>query len=175
MDSIWRKMNHNPEKLAFSGHIQTEAAVIGGGMAGILTAFFLQEAGIKTILLEAGHIGEGQTGNTTAKITAQHGLIFDGLITSLGMERAELYAKANQTAIEEYRQLVERLEISCDWQDTFSCVYNTGSGGSGKGGTGCGEARPSCGICYRNRTAFSCGRRSPGKWLRLFFSVGFSL
>lgn len=125
MDSIWRKMNHNPEKLAFSGHIQTEAAVIGGGMAGILTAFFLQEAGIKTILLEAGHIGEGQTGNTTAKITAQHGLIFDGLITSLGMERAELYAKANQTAIEEYRQLVERLGISCDWQDTFSCVYST--------------------------------------------------
>lgn len=59
--------------------------------------------------MEAGHIGEGQTGNTTAKITAQHGLIFDGLITSLGMERAELYAKANQTAIEEYRQLVERL------------------------------------------------------------------
>ena len=52
MDSIWRKMNHNPEKLAFSGHIQTEAAVIGGGMAGILTAFFLQEAGIKTILLD---------------------------------------------------------------------------------------------------------------------------
>ena len=60
MDSIWRKMNHNPEKLAFSGHIQTEAAVIGGGMAGILTAFFLQEAGIKTILLEAGHIGDGK-------------------------------------------------------------------------------------------------------------------
>ncbi len=51
-------------------------------------------------------------------------LIFDGLITSLGMERAELYAKANQTAIEEYRQLVERMGISCDWQDTFSCVYS---------------------------------------------------
>ena len=36
MDSIWRKITHNPERLAFSGHIQTEAAVIGGGMAGIL-------------------------------------------------------------------------------------------------------------------------------------------
>lgn len=67
MDSIWRKITHNPERLALSGHIQTEAAVIGGGMAGILTAFFLQEAGVKTIVLEAGHVGEGQTGSTTAK------------------------------------------------------------------------------------------------------------
>ena len=45
MDSIWRKMNHNQEKLAFSGHIQTEAAVIGGGMAGILTAFSYRKPG----------------------------------------------------------------------------------------------------------------------------------
>ena len=65
MDSIWRKITHNPERLALSGHIQTEAAVIGGGMAGILTAFFLQEAGVKTIVLEAGHVGEGQTGSST--------------------------------------------------------------------------------------------------------------
>lgn len=125
MDSIWKKMNHNPEKLAFSGHIQTEAAVIGGGMAGILTAFFLQEAGVKTILLEAGHIGEGQTGNTTAKITAQHGLLFDGLTASQGAQRAALYAKANQAGVEEYRRLVKQLDIGCDWQETFSCVYST--------------------------------------------------
>ena len=125
MDSIWKKMNHNPEKLAFSGHIQTEAAVIGGGMAGILTAFFLQEAGVKTILLEAGHIGEGQTGNTTAKITAQHGLLFDGLTASQGAQRAALYAKANQAGVEEYRRLVKQMDITCDWQDTFSCVYST--------------------------------------------------
>ena len=57
MDSIWRKITHNPERLALSGHIKPEAAVIGGGMAGILTAFFLQEAGVKTIVLEAGHVG----------------------------------------------------------------------------------------------------------------------
>ena len=125
MDSIWKKMNHNPEKLAFSGHIQTEAAVIGGGMAGILTAFFLQEAGVKTILLEAGHIGEGQTGNTTAKITAQHGLLFDGLTASQGAQRAALYAKANQAGVEEYRRLVKQMDITCDWQDTFSCVCST--------------------------------------------------
>ena len=94
-------------------------------MAGILTAFFLQEAGVKTILLEAGHIGEGQTGNTTAKITAQHGLLFDGLTASQGAQRAALYAKANQAGVEEYRRLVKQMDITCDWQDTFSCVYST--------------------------------------------------
>ena len=77
MDSIWRKMNHNPEKLAFSGHIQTEAAVIGGGMAGILTAFFLQEAGIKTILLEAG-ISERARREIPRPRLQPSMLIFDG-------------------------------------------------------------------------------------------------
>lgn len=111
MDSIWRKITHNPERLALSGHIQTEAAVIGGGMAGILTAFFLQEAGVKTIVLEAGHVGEGQTGSTTAKITAQHGLIYDGLIHSQGKEKAALYARANSRAVEDYRSLVKSRNI----------------------------------------------------------------
>lgn len=123
MDSIWRKITHNPERLALSGHIQTEAAVIGGGMAGILTAFFLQEAGVKTIVLEAGHVGEGQTGSTTAKITAQHGLIYDGLIHSQGKEKAALYARANSRAVEDYRSLVQSRNIQCRWLDCPAYLY----------------------------------------------------
>lgn len=92
-------------------------------MAGILTAFFLQEAGVKTIVLEAGHVGEGQTGSTTAKITAQHGLIYDGLIHSQGKEKAALYARANSRAVEDYRSLVKSRNIQCRWLDCPAYLY----------------------------------------------------
>ena len=56
--------------------LKVEAAIIGGGLAGLLTAFFLQECGVETVVLEAGAIGSGQTKNTTAKLSSQHNLIY---------------------------------------------------------------------------------------------------
>ncbi len=53
-------------------------------MAGVLTAYALQQAGLSVVVLEAGRIAGGQTQNTTAKITSQHGLIYSRLIQSFG-------------------------------------------------------------------------------------------
>ena len=43
------------------------------------------------VVLEANRTGSGQTGNTTAKVTAQHGLIYEKLIRTLGKDRARQY------------------------------------------------------------------------------------
>ena len=80
------------------------AIVIGAGLAGVLTAYFLQAAGLRTVVLEASRIGSGQTKNTTAKITSQHGLIYHRLLEQLGKEKARQYAESNQRAIGEYRR-----------------------------------------------------------------------
>lgn len=74
MESIWCKTSDRKKRTALNNDIEVQAAVIGGGMAGILTAWQLEKAGIQTIVLEADRIGSGQTENTTAKITSQHGM-----------------------------------------------------------------------------------------------------
>ena len=79
MNSLWTETISIPEREALPGDMKTEAAVIGGGLAGILTARLLSESGVRTVVLEADRIGGGQTKNTTAKITSQHGLIYDSL------------------------------------------------------------------------------------------------
>lgn len=74
MESIWSQSCSIRERETLHGNLEVEVAVIGAGMAGILTAFALQEAGRQVVVLEANRIGSGQTRNTTAKITSQHGI-----------------------------------------------------------------------------------------------------
>lgn len=123
MTSIWSKTEELPYHSPLPGSVDLEAAVIGGGLAGILTAYFLMEQGIQTAVLEGGRLGSGQTQNTTAKVTSQHGLIYERLIRQFGKERAWKYAKANETAISEYERLIEKEKISCMWERLPSFLY----------------------------------------------------
>ena len=124
MESIWSKTCKMEEYPALSRDIETEAVVIGGGMAGILIAYQLEKSGIRTVILEAGRIAGGQTKNTTAKITSQHGLFCHAFAEKKGKTRAEKYIWANQKAVEEYRRIVQEENISCDFEETSSYVYS---------------------------------------------------
>lgn len=124
MESIWSKTCKLEQRSALRGQIQTEAVVIGAGMAGILTAYQLERAGIRTVVLEAGRIGGGQTKNTTAKITSQHGLFCHKFIEKKGKTIAGMYVRANQSAVEEYKRLIQEEKIECDFEETSSYVYS---------------------------------------------------
>lgn len=125
MKSIWKKTTTLAQRDSLPGDMEVEAAIIGAGLAGILIAYFLEQKGIKTIILEGDTIASGQTGNTTAKITSQHALIYDKLIKAFGKEKAKQYATANQTAIESYRELIAKHNIDCDFENLPAFIYST--------------------------------------------------
>ena len=85
------------------------------GMAGVLCAYMLQQAGIPYVLAEAQSICSGITKNTTAKITVQHSLIYDKLIRKFGVEKARQYLEANESALCKYRELCR--DIDCDYEE----------------------------------------------------------
>ncbi len=125
-ESIWSKTEQLPLFPPLQGALSVDAAVIGGGMAGVLIAHFLKAAGLNVVVLEAGRLGSGQTKNTTAKITAQHGLIYHRLAEQFGEEKSRQYAEANQRAIAEYRCLIEEGKIDCDFTEAPAYLYSTG-------------------------------------------------
>lgn len=127
MESIWEKTCDSKKRPALKGHIQTDAVVIGAGMAGILTAWHLEQAGVRTVVLEADRIGGGQTRNTTAKITSQHGMFCHAFIEKKGEETARKYVQANQAAVEEYKKIVREEGIDCDLAESDSYVYSMDS------------------------------------------------
>lgn len=122
MDSIWTKTESLPHFEAQSKDLSTDVLIIGGGMAGLLCAYFLDAAGVDFTLVEADRICGGITKDTTAKITFQHGLIYDDLIRRKGLESAWMYLQANGAALETYRQLCKTIDCDFDEQDAF--VYS---------------------------------------------------
>ncbi|MFA5810520.1 MAG: FAD-dependent oxidoreductase [Thermoleophilia bacterium] len=98
-------------------------AVAGGGIAGLMCAYFLFREGLTVAVVEAGRIIEDVTGFTTGKITSQHGLIYGYLAEKLGIEKARLYGEANQAALEKITALVERKWIPCDFRRTSAYLF----------------------------------------------------
>ena len=120
--SIWQREGALPRFPSLEGDTAAEAVIVGGGITGILCAWYLKQAGVDTVLLEAASLCGGTTGNTTAKLTAQHGLLYDRLIRTRGPDAARLYLEAQQGALEEYRRLCR--DIDCGFQERDACVYS---------------------------------------------------
>ena len=123
INSIWIETSDAPEFEALKTDAKTDVLIIGGGIAGILCAYMLGLSGVSYMLVEADRICRGITRNTTAKITAQHGLIYDKLIRKFGTETAQMYLQANLESLEKYRELCR--EINCDFEKKDSFVYAT--------------------------------------------------
>ncbi|MDY4414503.1 MAG: FAD-dependent oxidoreductase, partial [Ruminococcus sp.] len=122
MESIWQKDTELPAFPKFQGSCGTDVLIIGGGMAGILTAYFLNNSGAECILLEKNRILSGTTSGTTAKITFQHGLIYNKLIRKKGVESAGLYLQAHKSAFEMFENLCKN--IDCDFEYRDSYIYS---------------------------------------------------
>ncbi len=124
METIWTSTCNITHRRPLMEDIETEVAVIGAGMAGILIAYLLQKEGKKVVVLEANEIGSGQTGKTTAKITSQHSLIYDEILKNKGVEYAIQYARANEKAIREYEKIIIEQGIQCDFRKCPSYIYS---------------------------------------------------
>lgn len=101
--------------------ISIDIAIIGGGMTGITSAYLLKKEGYKVAIIDADRIVQGTSAHTTAKITSQHGLIYNKILNSLGRERTQQYADSNESAIHFIANLIKEKNISCDfsWQSAF--------------------------------------------------------
>lgn len=123
MGYLWTEEVEMPTFPPLEGDRETDVLVIGGGMAGILCAYFLEKAGVDYLLVEGKRIGQGITKGTTAVLSAQHSTLYTDLIGTFGMEQARQYLKANLKAVDVFREMAET--IPCDWEERPSILYST--------------------------------------------------
>ncbi|MDE7263810.1 MAG: FAD-dependent oxidoreductase [Anaeroplasmataceae bacterium] len=118
-NTIW-----NQDKLPFyqtlNEDIETEILVIGGGICGILCAYYLSE-NHRVVLVEGNRIASSRTGKTTAVITALQDIYYKDIIRTMGKAAAKQYLEANLDAIEEYEKL--SLQFNFNFERVNSYKY----------------------------------------------------
>ena len=105
-----------------SGDIKTDVLIIGGGIAGVLCAHHLKAEGVENILIDKGRVLSGVTENTTAKITAQHGLIYGKIADKYGIGAASAYYRAQKSAMKRLSLLCS--DVECDFEECDAYVYS---------------------------------------------------
>ena len=121
--SYWIDSSEPSSYPSLTEDIEADVVVVGGGITGLCTAWELTERGASIVLLEADRIARGVTGHTTAKLSAQHTLIYARLSESQGPEAARLYARSQQEAVEHVVHLAERQGIDCELERVPAYTY----------------------------------------------------
>ncbi|WP_391117960.1 FAD-dependent oxidoreductase [Psychrobacillus sp. L3] len=121
--SYWRASIDFPTFQKLSEDVETDVVIIGAGLTGITAAYMLSASGQKVIVVEGSRILEGTTGFTTAKVTAQHGPIYQQLITTFGEVSARLYYEANTGAKNFMEKTAKELGIHCDFEKVDAFLY----------------------------------------------------
>ncbi|WP_411169079.1 FAD-dependent oxidoreductase [Clostridium sp. MB05] len=123
MKSVWSESYTVKERKSLNGDIEVEAVVVGAGIAGLLTAYMLKKRGVDVVVIERDRILNGNTLNTTAKITMQHDIIYSKLIKEFGQKNARDYAVANQLAIKTYKDIINENKIDCNFEEKDAYIY----------------------------------------------------
>lgn len=124
-ESYWMETAPAPSRPPLSDDIEVDVVVVGGGVAGLSTAWELAREGRSVAVLEADRIAAGVTGHTTAKLTALHSLVYERLRRTRGPEAARLYAQSQQQAVEHVASVAAQLGIDCDLERAPAYTYTT--------------------------------------------------
>lgn len=123
--SLWMGTTESRPRPRLEGYEHFDVLIIGGGIVGIATAFNLRNQGLRVAILEAGRILSDVTGNTTGKLTSQHGVVYRKFIDTFGQPKAQHYAAANQWAIQWVAETAEKFAISCSYTPDNAYIYTT--------------------------------------------------
>ncbi|MFB4158489.1 FAD-dependent oxidoreductase [Geomicrobium sp. JSM 1781026] len=121
--SLWEEDYNIPSFPAVPADDSADVIIVGGGITGITAAYLLTKANVSVILIDADRLVNGTTGHTTAKITAQHGLIYDELIQHTDKTKARLHYEGATDALNMIKETIESLAIDCDFVDKNAVLY----------------------------------------------------
>lgn len=111
---------------------QTDILIIGGGITGLTTAYFLKDTSKKIMVVDKGTIGTGITSKSTAKITYLQGIIYQQLEKNFGLEMARCYFDSQKEAIARILEIIKQEKISCDLEQVDSIIFTLKNSGISK-------------------------------------------
>src|SRR5690625_105067 len=121
--SIWKIKSSSQQYACLEHNIETEVAIIGGGITGITTAMLLHKHGVKVVVLEARKVGQGTTGNSTGNLymLTEHSL--SDLEKKYDIPTIRKVIEARIKAMHFIRENIQQYQIDCDYSERSMYIF----------------------------------------------------
>ena len=129
--SVWTATEFMPKYSALTGKLDVDVCIVGGGIAGLTSAYLLQKAGLRVCVLEAFELSSGQTARTTAHFTTALDDRYFAIAKYHGHEAAKLAAESHRAAIDKVIEIVEAEKIECDLEIIDGYLFADGDSREG--------------------------------------------
>src|SRR5436853_2365836 len=113
--SVWSATAAMPECAPLRENVHVDVCVIGGGIAGLSTAYQLCKAGRSVAVLDDGPLAGGMTRMTTGHLTNMLDDRYFELEKVHGAEAIRVAADSHTAAIERIDEIVRAEHIDCDF------------------------------------------------------------
>ena len=123
--SLWlENMNFAKEK-KLRGNKTVDVLIIGGGITGISTAYFLKDKGLRVLVAERNQLMHGVTSKTTGKINYLQGIVYSKIEGMYSFSTARKYLESQQEAIKLLSSIIQEEHIDCNFEKVTSSVITT--------------------------------------------------
>jgi glycine/D-amino acid oxidase-like deaminating enzyme/nitrite reductase/ring-hydroxylating ferredoxin subunit len=129
--SVWMATTDMPQFQPLTQDLRTNVCVVGAGIAGLTTAYLLARAGRAVVVIDDGPIGGGETGRTTAHLTAALDDRYYNIAKLHGDDGARLAAESHMSAINRVEAIASMEDIDCDFERVEGYLF-LGGGDSRK-------------------------------------------
>lgn len=124
-DMLWTSVDRINEQYSYlNNHIECDVLIIGGGITGAITAYYLTKAGINTVIVEKNRIGYGSTRASTSILQYEIDTDLNGLSAMVGEENAVNAFKLCEQAVYDIEKIIGRLDDKSDFE-LKECLYYT--------------------------------------------------
>ncbi|TPE45987.1 FAD-dependent oxidoreductase [Pontibacter mangrovi] len=113
---VWINHVQLPDTKPLKNNVSCDVCVVGGGIAGLTTAYLLAKEGKKVVLLESKEIGGGESSRTTAHLSNALDEQFYNLTKLFGKDGARLACQSHAQAIDKIEAIAKDESIDCDFK-----------------------------------------------------------
>lgn len=113
--AVWEGTAAVPDYPALAEDTAADVCVVGAGIAGLTTAYYLARAGRRVVVLDDGPVAGGETGRTTAQVATSFDDYYHEAERVHGEAAARLLAESFRAGVDAVERIVREEDIACDW------------------------------------------------------------
>jgi glycine/D-amino acid oxidase-like deaminating enzyme len=122
--TVWLQQGRPaPRYPTLTKHVETEVAIVGGGLTGAMIAEAFTRIGARVAVIEAGRVGHGSTAASTALLLQEPDYDLHDLSEKYGATTARRIWRIGQEATRDFIDTIRRLRIDCDLESRDSIYY----------------------------------------------------